>query len=143
MRVDWAIPCRYVEVQPNAGAVLVGAGADATVLPSLPTAIQLLFAVRYVGAPEEMDGEIEHPIAIRIFNPAGGQIGEQRGQLKAHATQLIPGYRAELIIPTAIVLEPEEYGTYHFAFSIDESEERVPFHILDPNVLGEDPVADA
>ncbi len=135
MRVDWAIPCRYVEVQQGAGAVLVGAGADTALVPSLPMAIQLLFAVRYLGMPEEMDGEIEHPVSVRIFSPSGEQIGEQSGQLKAQATQLIPGYLAELIVPSAVVFEPQEYGTYHFEFSIDDSQERVPMHIVDPEIL--------
>jgi hypothetical protein len=139
VRVDWAIPCRYVEVQQGAGAVLVGAGADTAPVPRLPTPIQLLFAVRYLGVPDELDGEIEHPIACRIFNPAGEQIGDQSGRLKAHATQLIPGYLAELILPTAIVFEPQEYGTYHFEFSIDESSERIPMHIIDPQLLSQGP----
>jgi hypothetical protein len=139
VRVDWAIPCRYVEVQQGAGAVLVGAGADTAAVPTLPMPIQLLFAVRYVGAPDELDGEAEHPISCRIFNPAGDQIGEQSGLLKAQATQLIPGYVAELIVPTGVVLEPNEYGTYGFEFSIDESEKRVPMHIVDPGLLAQSP----
>lgn len=139
MRVDWAIPCRYVEVQQGAGAVLVGAGADMAAIPSLPTAIQLLFAVRYVGAPDELDGETEHPIAARIFDPDGAQIAEQKGLLKAHATLAIPGYLAELIVPTSIVFEPREYGTYGFEFSIDEHEVRVPMHIISPDLLADSP----
>jgi hypothetical protein len=135
VRVDWAIPCRYVEVQQGAGAVLVGAGADMAAVPSLSMPLQLLFAVRYVGNPDELDGETEHPISCRIFNPAGAQIGEQGGLLKAQATMLIPGYVAELIVPTGIVFEPAEYGTYHFSFSIDESEKRVPMHIIEPDLL--------
>lgn len=115
----------------------MGAGADTAALPSLPMPIQLLFAVRYVGAPEELDGETEHPVSIRIFNPAGDQIGEQSGQLKAHATQLIPGYVSELIVPSGVVFEPHEYGTYHFEFSIDDSRERVPMHIVDPELLAQ------
>ena len=139
MRVDWAIPCRYVEVQHGAGAVLVGAGADTAVVPSLPTPLQVLFAVRYIGTPEELDGEMEHPISCRIFNPAGDRIGEQSGRLKAHATFLIPGFVAELIVPTGVVLEPSDYGTYAFEFSIDESDKTVPMHIIDPGRLAQEP----
>lgn len=130
MRVDWAIPCRYVEVQQGSGATIIGAGADVAAVPSVPMVLQLLFAVRYVGAPDELDGEARHEIACRIFNPSGAQAGEQTGALTAQATQIVPGYVAELIIPTAVVLEATEYGTYGFEFSIDESHERVPVHIV-------------
>jgi len=130
VRVDWAIPCRYVEVTPGTGATIVGAGADVAFVPELPAPIQLLFAVRYVGAPDELEGEIAHPIVCRIFNPAGKFLGEQRGNLTAQATQLVAGYVAELIIPTAVVLNAESFGSYRLEFGIDESELPVPIHII-------------
>jgi hypothetical protein len=130
VQVDWAIPCRFVEVQQPGGATIVGAGADVALVPALPMALQLLFAVRYVGAPGELDSQTLHPFACRIFNPAGEQIGEQTGSLSAQATQIVPGYLAELIVPSAIVLEVTEHGTYHIEFAIDESVKRVPMHIV-------------
>ena len=135
MRVDWAIPCRYVEVQQGTGATIVGAGADIAFVPELPTAVQLLFAVRYVGAPEEVESDTSHPIACRIFSPAGDLLGEQTSNLTAHATQLVPGFVAELVVPTAVVLNAQEFGSYGFEFRIDKSDLRVPVHIVRPPPL--------
>jgi hypothetical protein len=132
VRVDWAIPCRYAEVQQGAGATIVGAGADVAIVPDPPAVVQLLFAVRYVGPPDELDGETEHPVACRIFNPKGDRIGEQRGGLRAEGTPLVAGYATELIVPTTIVLEAQEHGTYAFEFSIDDHEIQVPIHIIEP-----------
>jgi hypothetical protein len=130
VRVDWAIPCRYVEVGTPGGATIIGAGADAALLPH-PAPVQVLFAVRFVGAPDELDGETGHPIACRIFNPAGELAGEQRAELKAGVTQLVPGYLAEVIIPMGVVIDAREFGTYHIEFAIDSDQRRVPFHVLE------------
>lgn len=129
MRVDWAIPCRYVEVH-NQGATLVGAGADLLVAPELPAPIQVLFAVRFVGAAEEMDGETQHEMLVRLFDPAGESMGEQGGQLAAGVKQLVPGYLAELLMPLGIVLNAEQSGTYGVEFVIDGNALRVPIHIV-------------
>jgi hypothetical protein len=130
VHVQWAIPCRYVEVQ-QTGAVIVGAGTDLAVFPNLPTPAQMNFAVRYVGLADELDGETEHPIACRIFDPQNELLGEQRATLKASAIMRVPGYVAELIVPTTLVLEVKQYGTYRVEFSIDDCQPvNVPLHCL-------------
>lgn len=130
MRIDWAIPCRYVEVH-EGGATIVGAGADLVMVPQVPTPIQMLFAVRFVGPPDELEGQ-PHPIACRLFDPSGNSLGEQGGEMSTEVTQIVPGYVADLTIPMGIVLNVEQYGTYHVEFAIDDHELRVPVHIVDP-----------
>lgn len=131
MRVDWAIPCRYAEVQPQGGMTIVGAGADLSVIPSAPAAVPILFAVRFVGDPEELDGQTPHPIRCRIFNPAGEQVGEQSVAMTTEVTQVVPGYVAEVLLPVGVVLAVGDYGTYSVEFQIDDTEpRRVPLHIL-------------
>ncbi len=34
-------------------------------------AIPCCYAARFVGDPEELDGEMQHPTAVRLFDPAG------------------------------------------------------------------------
>jgi hypothetical protein len=128
LQVQWAIPCRYVELA-QGGATIVGAGADIAVLPQLPVPAQLIFAVRYVGSPEEFDGSA-HPMGCRIFDPHGNALGEQSTVLTAEAAQLVPGYVFEMIVPTAVVLEVKEYGTHRFQFFIDDDTLNVPMHCV-------------
>jgi len=130
VRVDWAIPCRYVEVQQGGGATIIGAGVDAILLPEVPSPVQILFAVRFVGAPDELDGDTLHQLAVRIYNPQGERVGEQTGQLTARLLQFVPGYLAEIVIPSAVVIEAREFGTYGVEFAIDRDERRVPIHVL-------------
>ncbi|HST56804.1 MAG TPA: hypothetical protein VLJ42_13035 [Solirubrobacteraceae bacterium] len=132
MKVDWAIPCRYAEAYPQGGTTIIGAGSDAVLAPHVPMPAQVLFAVRYVGAPDELDGEMVHAIACRIFDPDGTCVGEQKANLTGGVTQLVPGYTAELTVPTAIVIDARQYGTYSVEFEIDGHTERVPIHIIEP-----------
>jgi hypothetical protein len=133
VRVDWAIPCRYAEVQPGRGATIIGAGTDVIIAPHVPVPMQVLFAVRFVGDPDELDGEMAHPVVCRIFAPGGDPIGEQTAGLTVDATQLVPGYLADVTIPMGIVIETREYGTYHVEFEIDGHSQRVPIHVIDPS----------
>jgi hypothetical protein len=130
MRVAWAIPCRYVEVQPQGGATLVGAGADVYWVPEIPAPVQMLFAVRFVGDPSELDGTAEHRIACRLFDPDGKALGEQGGQFTGDVTMAVPGYLAELTIPMAVVIDARQFGTHHVEFEIDGDSLRVPVHIV-------------
>lgn len=130
MRVDWAIPCRYVEVQQH-GATIVGAGADLAFIPQVPAGVQMLFAVRFVGAPDELDGETKHSIGCRIFDPRGTQVGEQMGEITGVATQILPGYVAEVTVPMGVIIDAREFGSYAVEFAIDDETRRVPVHILE------------
>lgn len=129
MRVDWAIPCRFAEVH-QGGATIVGAGCDVVPVPETPTPVQVLFAVRYGGSPDELDGETAHVIGCRIFNPAGAMVGEQTGEVTAKVDQIVPGYVADLTVPTGVVIDAREFGTYGVEFSIDDQRLRVPIHVI-------------
>jgi hypothetical protein len=132
VRVDWAIPCRYAEVQPGRGATIIGAGTDVVIAPHIPAPMQVLFAVRFVGEANELDGEMSHPVVCRIFAPSGDPIGEQTAGLTVDAQQIVPGYLADVTIPMGIVIETQTYGTYHVEFEIDGHSQRVPIHVINP-----------
>jgi hypothetical protein len=137
VHVEWAIPCRYAEVQAGSGATIVGAGSDLMRAAELPAAAQILFVVRFVGAPEELDGTTAHPIACRLYTPAGDLMGEQRADLTSAVTQVVPGYVADVTMPIGVVLEADEYGSYRVEFQIDDSAPlRVPFHIVEAAEAG-------
>jgi Family of unknown function (DUF6941) len=133
VNVDWAIPCRYAEVHPQGGSTIVGAGTDLHTVPELPMAVPVLFTVRFIGAPEELDGVTPHPVSCRIFGPDGGQLGEQSVELTSAVTQRVPGYLADVTLPIGIVLEVTEHGTYGIEFQIDTAPPmRVPIHMVEP-----------
>lgn len=98
----------------------------------MPAAVQILFAVRYVGDPDELDGETAHEIACRIYDPDGTQVGEQTARLSAGVEQHVPGYVAAIVVPTGIVLEIQRLGTYGVEFSIDDHDLRIPVHAVAP-----------
>jgi hypothetical protein len=130
VRVDWAIPCRYVETTPS-GATIVGAGADLFGILQVPAAVPVLFAVRFVGSPDELDGTASHPIICRIYDPDGEQRGEQRVDFGGTATMLVADFAAQIVIPIGIVLDVQRFATYSVEFEIDGTTPvRVPIHMV-------------
>jgi hypothetical protein len=89
-----------------------------------------MFAVRYMGTQEEFDGS-EHRLGCRMFDANGNSMGEQSATMKAKAALMIPGFLVELILPTAVVLEIREYGTYRVQFFIEDATLDVPIHFVD------------
>jgi hypothetical protein len=138
VRVDWAIPCRYVEVHDNQ-ATIVGAGVDLHTVPQLPMPLQVLFAVHMVGPPFEDQHEAqEHTLACRIFGPDGQLAGELTGKMQVGGEQQIAGWAVHMTIPMAIVFEARAAGSYGVEFQVDDVEPlRVPIHV----VLAEAPAA--
>ncbi len=61
----------------------------------------------------------------------GEMIGEQDGQIVGGPVQqLVPGYLAELIIPTGVVIDAQRDGSYGVEFEIDGDRLRVHIHIV-------------
>jgi len=132
VRVDWAIPCRYAEVHPQSGATIIGAGADLIIAPQIPTPVQVLFVVRFVGAPEEVKGDA-HPVTCRVLDPDGSEIGQQTAEITTELTQVVTGYVAEVTIPMGILLLVAQYGTYRVEWTIDGGDPLpVPIHVVEP-----------
>jgi hypothetical protein len=130
VRINWAIPCRYAEVQQQ-GATIVGAGADLVVVPELPAPVGVLFAIRFVGDPEELDGVTPHKTVVRLFDPDGASMGEQEGQIiGGPVQQVVVGYLAEVIIPMGVVIDAQRDGSYSVEFEIDGDRLRVPIHVV-------------
>lgn len=131
MQVQWAIHCRYAEVYGQGGATIVGAGADVLFLPEVPSVQQLMFAVKYTASPDELEAGAEHDLRCRMRGPSGELLGELTTKGKFEGKMIIDGYVAEMIVPTAVVLEVKGYGSYGFEFSIDGREaDPVPIHVI-------------
>jgi len=131
VRVAWAIPCRYAEVQPGGGATIVGAGSDVLIVEGVPAQLHVLFAVRFVGAPDELDGELSHPVGCGIYSPDGELAGEQTSMLQGDINQLVPGFVAEVTVAMATDIEATELGSYGVEFAIDGNALRVPIHVVE------------
>jgi hypothetical protein len=86
LRVDWLIPCRYVEVN-NGLATLVGAGIEWQTVPAFPIEFTQMLGLRIVGLPDEE----EHTLNVRILGPTMEPAGEtleatfRMGQGPGHA----------------------------------------------------------
>lgn len=121
-----------MEVPPQGGATIVGAGADLIFVPAVPAPVQVTFAVRFVGAPDELDGETEHRVVCRLFDPGGEPMGEQGTILKGEIDQRVPGYVAEVTVPMGVVLDAQQAGSYSVEFEIDGHRyRRVPIHVAE------------
>lgn len=73
MRIEWAIPARYVEV--NQGlATIVGAGANVFTVPDFPAGIGLMVAVKIVAAEGDTD---EHVFGNRVLGPDVAAVTER------------------------------------------------------------------
>lgn len=69
MRVDWAIPCRYAEV--NGGlATIVGAQVDAVRAAQFPARVGTWLARRLVFGDEETSSEHQQTLPFSIRGPA-------------------------------------------------------------------------
>ena len=100
-------------------------------IPQAPAAVPVLFAVRFVGDPDELDGTTSHPILCRIYDPAGEQRGEQRVDLNATATTVVANFAAQIVVPIGTVLDVQAFDSYSVEFEIDGTTPvRVPIHML-------------
>ena len=66
MRVDWAIPCRYAEI--NGGlATIVGAQVDAARVAQFPARVGTWLAMRFVFGDDE--ASTTHEVLLRMLDP--------------------------------------------------------------------------
>lgn len=126
MNVDWVIPCRYIEVHDNLGTI-VGAGIDTYWVPTLPTTIQVVLAVRLTAMAEEF-GE-KHTATNRVRDPHGEELSEVSGDIELSG-EGNPDWLTGIILPTVVELEAAEEGTYTIEHEIDGSSRALPIHII-------------
>jgi hypothetical protein len=132
LRVDWAIPCRYVEVNDGL-ATIVGAGVDTFWVPEMPAAVGVLIAIRIVGSPEEMAPGVEHNLVVRVLDPGMEEISRIEGRGGASGTNPLAqeGFEQASIIPTMQQFEVPAEGNYTIEIRIDDRSATVPIRVIE------------
>jgi uncharacterized protein DUF6941 len=128
MRVEWAIPCRYLESE-GGTATIVGAGIDTFFVPDLPATVGFMLAMKLV-APDE-DWQREFRLVFKILGPTATVVREESVTLGAHpGTQLFETWERGGIIPSAHQFEVAGPGAYSLEILInDEPKHSVPFFV--------------
>lgn len=129
MRVDWAILCRYVEIN-NGLATIVGGGIDRYGPTALPVTLQITAAVRLAGLPDTND----HTIEIRVLDPSMAPIGTpippQTFQLGQTSPNHPPGWESQVLLPMQVVVEVAEAGAYTLDIKVDGHSHTQPFRVV-------------
>jgi hypothetical protein len=129
MNIDWAIPCRHVEVHDNLGTI-IGAGIDTLSVPELPSPIQIVLAVRLVAMNEEFTLDQQHHATNRVLNPAGEPISEVKGEFTVAAESSRSEWLAGVILPIVVRFPAEEEGTYTIELIVDSASTSLPLHVV-------------
>lgn len=130
MRVDWALPCRYTEVNDNL-ATIVGASVDTVQVLTLPATIPVTIAVRLVAALDELGEDKPHELRCVARNADLEEVGEVQGT----ASWPVPeAARADWLLgihlPLVVQFEAGEEGTYTLDISVDGNGYPVPMHVV-------------
>jgi hypothetical protein len=142
VRVGWAIPCRYVEVNNNL-ATIVGGGVDRVWVPEVPppVPVQLLCAVRIVAGHEELDPpereQPEHELVSRVHGPSMELVSELRQPFGIGGEGVDPTVEPAVIIPIGVVFQPETEGQHTLEIAVDDRGFSFPLTI----VVGPPPLA--
>jgi len=133
VRVDWAIPCRYAEV--NGGlATIVGAQVDAARVAQFPARVGTWLAFRFVFADDELGSP--HEIVLRILDAELNQIDETRTELTLGPPnpQKAPGWEGSHLMATFVQFDAGSSGTHTFEVYVDgRHQQALPFSIRGPD----------
>jgi hypothetical protein len=134
LHVNWAIPCRYAEVNDNL-VTIVGGGIDQMALPAFPGLAQVLLALQLCGSSEELTLEQPHAIRVIALDPGGNELSRVDSELRLPPPAL-EDWLAVVHLTTVIAFDAEAAGPYRIVASVDDSAPRdVPMHLaLDPAV---------
>jgi hypothetical protein len=109
-RIDWAIPCRYVEVT-GGTATIVGAGVDTYWVDDFPAHIEVLLAVRIVGLPDELRQQTD--LLVRMLDPDMSELGRLEGSFTGEpGPGHYEGWEIQAIEPLAVRFEALVQGAY-------------------------------
>lgn len=129
MNIDWAIPCRYVEVHDNLGTI-IGAGIDTYWVRELPTPIQVVLAVRLLAMQEELDEAVPHSGMNRVRDPRGNVLSDIGGEFAVGGESARPEWLTGIMLGTVVQFEATEEGTYTIEHVVDESSASLPIHVV-------------
>lgn len=129
MHIDWAIPCRYVEVHDNLGTI-IGAGVDTYWVRDLPTTIQVVLAIRVLGMADELTEEVAHSSANRVRDPSGEIVSEISGDFRIGAEVVREDWLTGFIVSSVVQFEVTQEGTYTIDTDVDGSSQSLPIHVV-------------
>jgi hypothetical protein len=140
MKIEWVIPCRYVEIRDNI-ATIVGAGGDSFMVIEEPWTIEIMLAIRISALVEELGPDKVYSVENNIRDPNGKVIQEEVGSFSAMA-------RGELMdanwlqgvwVPAEAKFSAEIEGTYTVTHKFGDSEHLLPLHVAHGSELGDGP----
>jgi hypothetical protein len=119
MRVDWAIPCRYAEVN-GPLTTIVGAPSNTFYVPDLPAAIGCPVAIRIVATEDELGDE--HVVRMDLMGPDLGSLGELSVSFTPDglAEDREPGWEIGTMSVQVIQWEAEQEGAYTLNVYLDD-----------------------
>ena len=135
MNIDWAIPCRYVEVHDNLGTI-IGAGIDTFWFADLPAQLQVALAVRLVGLPDEFTLDQQHTARNVVRDPSGEVVTEVGGEFTMEAESARADWLASVIAHVVVQFEVSEEGTYTIELNVDDASSSLPIHVVHGQVPG-------
>jgi hypothetical protein len=129
VRIDWVIPCRYVEVHDNL-ATMVGAGIDTLTVPELPVVVQVLVAVRLLALADEWTADVKHSARNVIYGPNAQVVSEVADEFALVAEGSREDWLTGVILPTVVTWEATEEGAYTLEHHVDDASAQVPLHVV-------------
>ncbi len=122
MRIAWAIPCRYVEVNDGL-ATIVGGGANIYVLPpdALPAPLSVTIAAQIAGADDEADQP--HHLSGQVLGPDMTPVGDPLDLPDLQIPPGLhkpPGWETTIVISIVLHWEVAELGTHTIQLTIDD-----------------------
>ncbi len=129
VRIDWAIPCRYAEVNGSL-ATIVGAQIDAARVPGFPARVGTFVAIRFLFADEELSES--HEVLLRILDPQLGELDDILTELALGPPnpRKSPGWEGSHMVAMFVQFEALEEGTHTFELYLDgHHQQTLPFSI--------------
>ncbi|MFL5825504.1 MAG: DUF6941 family protein [Thermoleophilaceae bacterium] len=129
MRVDWAIPCKYAEVNGTL-ATIVGAQVDSVRVAEFPIRLSTFVALRLVF--DDSEASDQHEVHFKMLDPLLVQIGERRAtvMLGAPNPDKQPGWEAHHLMALNLHFEATQPGTHTFELYLNERHQHtLPFSV--------------
>jgi hypothetical protein len=129
VRIDWAIPCRYAEVNGSL-ATIIGAQVDAARVPSFPARVNTWLALRLVFSDEELAES--HEVLLRILDPQLSEVDESVAELRLGPPnpQKAPGWEGSHLMATFVQFDADEEGTHTIEVYLDgRHQQTLPFSV--------------